>query len=599
MSQLTLDPAKIAESMELVEGAHSRIKETAFQLATGLPTDLSPATTERLQLELAQVLRAASSSVAEIERLATELATVISGFHQRATPVTGQLHDANMPTDATQLLDRWTENIATTDSEVSPDSSRSLAAFADDLLAAQTLSADARNSVDPGHTRLVEDFSNLAAPGLQSNQISAAVNAMIAWSGTLPARAVPSLEIASMSLLDQSSEHAVHKFSLADDSQAGESSQNRELRRHAFQRLEDGSDIVLLITPAADGQAHFLHTLLVDSGFGVFLTNADGEWSVSEPVAIDDVIWSLVDQIGTPTTGDAGASPSSIILRRTSARSASETGEEDLQLAPAEELFFAGPVGSMQLMLGAGDRFDGRVCSEEELFELLSVALGPAIDPPEWPTDPGSHAAVSASESRETPLPSASGGLNRISLAACESAAREPSAAGWHRTLANPQIVARIEPLDPLAAAADKFVLSIAADNAVQWQAVDDEISFEAFDEADVTTQLKRLLGETVVNEVQTLPEGLLKPIPASRLQDEVTTLLAHGKGQDTPTVRQFSVVVAIKAATGLISGEELELLAIDRYGTFLVEPADSGNVCLTPTTAAALADRLVLAAFG
>ena len=64
MSQLTLDPAKIAESMELVEGAHSRIKETAFQLATGLPTDLAPTTAERLQLELAQVLRAASSSAA-------------------------------------------------------------------------------------------------------------------------------------------------------------------------------------------------------------------------------------------------------------------------------------------------------------------------------------------------------------------------------------------------------------------------------------------------------------------------------------------------------------------------------------------------------
>lgn len=588
MSQLTLDPVKIAESVEQVQRAHSMIKETAFQVATGLPADLPAATAERLQLELAHVLRSASAVATEIDELAGQFGSVLAGFRQRGSSDISHAHDMTTPAGATQLLDLWIDNLATSDSEATREPGISLAALADDLLAARQDSIDSSSPAGPALLAIESALSSIDAPGLDHALLSETVRALTLWLSTLPAEEVPLLEIAPTSLIEQSMEHPVLKHSLREDSPRGGSEQSDELRRHALQRLEGATDVVLLIAPATDGQTHFLHTLLVDSGFGVFLTQDDNKWSISEPVSTDDVIWSLIDQIGTPSgAGSSADKLASVFLRRSAL----------LDPGSAEELRFSGPVGSMELLLNNDDGIASRACSEEELFELLSVALGPAFEPPEWPTDPGSHPAKPASSSGQPTSPVASGGLNRISLAACESAAHESSASGWHRSLANPQIVARLEPLDDAAAAEGKIVLSIAADSAVQWQSVDGRINFEAFDKAEVVTQIERLLGKAVLSEAQALPEALRMPIAASRLKEEVTMQLSHDEGAVAPGVRQLSAVVATKEDNGLISGEELELIAIDRYGTFVVEPADSGNVTLARINAAGLTHRLVVEA--
>lgn len=581
MSQLTLDPAKIADSLQRVEGAHSTIKETAFQVATGLPADLPAATAERLQLELAHVLRTASAAAAEIDQLADQLGSVIAGFRQRGSPEAIHLLDAPNPTGATQLLDLWTDSLASSDSEVTRAPGSSLATLADDLLAARQSSVDSSSAANPTFLAIEGALSSVVASGLDSTQLSEAAHALTLWFSALPAGEVPALEISPTSLVEQSTELPVLKYPLGEDPRPSDSDQHHELRRHALQRLENATDVVLLVSPATDEQTHYLHTLFIDSGFGVFLTLDQSGWSISEPVSIGDVIWSLIDQIGTSSNAKSStAKPASVFLRRSALRDP----------ASAEELHFSGSVGSMELMLNSNEAIASRACSEEELFELLSVALGPAIDPPEWPTDPGGHSAKPTSKSRQPKSPVAAGGLNRISLAACESAANESSASGWQRTIANPQVVARLEPLDESAAAEDKLVLSIAADSAVHWQSVDGRISFEAFDQAEVATQVERLLGDAIVAESQALPEALRNPIAASRLKQEVTAQLSHD-------VRQLSVVVATKEDTGLISGEELELIAIDKYGTFVVEPADAGNVNLAPITAEGLTERLVAAA--
>lgn len=588
MTQLTLDPNKIESAVERIEGARAKIRETAFQVASGLPADLPPATADRLQIELSQILRAASASAAEIDNLVDELASVTTGFRRRGADAVDQ-HAPSSAGTPTQLLDFWTDHLATPESESVHAAGSSLGPLAVELLAAADDSAPKHQKSDTvdGSTAVIEEYAALDALGKGNWQLARSLDDLLGWLRVSADGLEHDLRAASTTLLDHVAEQEVRKFAL-ESGQPGDS--NDELHRHALERLANATDSILIVAPSVDGR-HRLQTFLIDSGFGVFLTAENGIWSVSEPVAVDDVVWSIIDTVNS--NADDTAALAHLAVLRSTLQSAVST---DIDGAPrtAEKLLFSGPLGAMSLMLGAGE---GRSCSEQELFELLTVALGPAIDPPEWPTDPGRHAAVVKAPTDEPPAPASTGTLNRITLGACDSAAHDSSASGWQRALANPQIVAKLEAIDSSAPADERIVLSISSDNAVQWQTVDGNVSFEAFDHTAVSAQVERMLGSAFTDTAGQLPEALRSSMQRADLTEFVREQLEGAAEAKVPTVRRLSVAVAIKEADGLISGEELELIAIDHSGTFLVEPADDATVTLAPITAAALTDRLVEAA--
>lgn len=609
MARLILDPAKIKDEAQAVESARFLVRETALQIACGFPANLPPAVASRLQLELAQLMRAASSSASELERLSKDLGVFSAGF--RRSEVVDQLvsQDAYEGGPPAQQIEFWTDSLIARSAEAAQSGASSFSAFSDAFAEIDVPAPPVRDQTvagdDPLAEQITAEFAKLsdigaAGAGIE-NAATEGLRRLLASSGHRDV----DLQIARESLVGQVATEDLRSFLVSD---SNELISDDELARRTLEILAGAGDLVVLIAPNGDGSQSLIHTVLIDAGFAVFLTLNDGCWFASEPLSIDDLIWALIDVIGPNVgstadidTADSRVS-SRVALRRACYRRRGGGSDGDPSAArSAEQLEFVGPPAAMKLVVESQEGPIERACSEEELYQLLAVALGPTIEPPKWPTDPGHRSVDELLRAPAGTAPPTSGSLGRIDIAACESASRKADSSGWQRAIANPEIVARVGLRADDSGVDDKLILSVSADSAVRWTTVEGSIDYEAFDNVGLSSQIELLLAEVTGSVQSPLPNQLIELLDTTTGESAVETL-ANALTEFEPgaihDIERITLVLAAKQDSGVIWGEEIELLSVAGYGLFVSASDDADECRLLSTSRAELADRLVKRAF-
>lgn len=391
-------------------------------------------------------------------------------------------------------------------------------------------------------------------------------------------------------------------------------------------RLASSPSRLLRVTSALPGADEAVSDLFVIDAETAMAVHPVAEgWMVSDPIALEDLIWQLVAAVGSAGVDEGGRrllASAAEVADPSDSRELSEllSGARLMvsgcELPPdgldpsayvaaagfGETLMFAGHPGLMHHVVTDSN---GGCCftrlTEEELVSYLELVTGPPIEPPELPITELTSAtadALTAKQPTTTAEPQGSGRVNNLGIASCEARCEEGRAAPWQLALMRPEAIATMERRRVGEESSIVHRVSVGGGAAVLWSHAYGATDWQWFDDSEAMDQVAQWLA--LVCAGCPSPDG--EPRNHSITEEQLAGPVGSWMPQEWKTSVDYSsesawrgyVSLLVRSKDGMIRGAEHDFIALPGVGLFLIQSETDRTFTINDADADAMVSVMV-----